>query len=308
MSMNSNHLKESVDLLVSTERAILNLLQKLPLHRPAQTPFNWRERALLVRRKRKEQREKYLAIISVFSADKNAILNDLEFTATLHFDGVRFAEALEELTDARKIRVRGKAGAESDIKFFTDAVADFAADPAVGKIDDIVDTHAPALFLKVVESRRRAETLSLATVYDALFDDYLSIVPSVKYKRVPLAKLSLGQKATVLIKIYLAQGENPIIIDSHDDHLDNEFIMEELVTALRQAKEHRQVIVVSNNGNVVINSDAEQVVIAARDDAGTINYESGSLENPSVRRRLLNVLEGGHTAFERRKNKYRIHY
>ena len=122
-----------------------------------------------------------------------------------------------------------------------------------------------------------------------------------------LLKLSLCQKATVLIKISLAQGENPIVIDSHDDHLDNEFIMEELVKALRRANENRQVIIVSNNGNVVVNSDAEQVIIACRDDLGEISYPSGSLENPQLRPKLLKVLEGGEKAFSCRQQKYRLH-
>jgi hypothetical protein len=54
------------------------------------------------------------------------------------------------------------------------------------------------------------------------------------YKKTALNRLSLGQKATVLIKIYLAQGSHPIVVDSHDDHLDNEFIMQELVGAIRR--------------------------------------------------------------------------
>jgi sulfur carrier protein ThiS len=116
----------------------------------------------------------------------------------------------------------------------------------------------------------------------------------------------MGQKATVLLKIYLAQGESPIIIDSHDDHLDNEFIMEELVKALRQAKQHRQIIIVSNNGNVVVNSDAEQVVVAHRDHLGEITYISGALENPALRDKLLAVLEGGEEAFGKRQQKYRL--
>jgi ABC-type cobalamin/Fe3+-siderophores transport system ATPase subunit len=132
-------------------------------------------------------------------------------------------------------------------------------------------------------------------------------MPSVKYKKVKLSKLSLGQKATVLIKIYLAQGENPIVIDSHDDHLDNESIMEELVKAIRQAKQNRQIIIVSNNGNVVVNSDAEQVIIASRSDQGEISYNSGSLENPALRSKLLGVLEGGEEAFSKRQQKYRLH-
>lgn len=120
-----------------------------------------------------------------------------------------------------------------------------------------------------------------------------------------MSKLSLGQKATVLIKIYLAQGHKPIIIDSHDDHLDNEFIMDELVKTLRQAKQFRQIILASNNGNVVVNSDAEQIVLATRVD-GEIRYDSGSLENPAIRDRAIVVLEGGTDAFRQRQRKYRL--
>ncbi len=109
----------------------------------------------------------------------------------------------------------------------------------------------------------------------------------------------------MLIKIYLAHGDKPIIIDSHDDHLDNEFIMDELVKAIRQAKSYRQIILVSNNGNVVINSDAEQIVIANRSN-GKITYISGAIENPTIRDRALKVLEGGPEAFQKRQQKYRL--
>ena len=61
----------------------------------------------------------------------------------------------------------------------------------------------------------------------------------------------------------------------------------------------------SNNGNVVINSDAEQLVIASR-DGGRISYISGSIENPAIRDRAVKVLEGGETAFRKRQLKYRI--
>jgi len=79
-----------------------------------------------------------------------------------------------------------------------------------------------------------------------------------------------------------------------------------LVKALRQAKQHRQVIIVSNNGNVVVNSDAEQVVVASRDNQGQISYVTGSLENPRIRLKLLSVLEGGEEAFSKRQQKYRL--
>lgn len=52
-------------------------------------------------------------------------------------------------------------------------------------------------------------------------------------------------------------------------------------------------ILVSNNGNLVVNSDAEQLVIAERDASGRISYQCGALENSVIRRRALEVLEGG---------------
>jgi ABC-type cobalamin/Fe3+-siderophores transport system ATPase subunit len=152
---------------------------------------------------------------------------------------------------------------------------------------------------------KHARNITTASLYRCLFSNYLAVRPALLYKRTPIGKLSLGQKATVLIKIYLAQGTNPILIDSHDEHLDNEFIMEELVDAIREAKRHRQVIFASNNGNVVINSDAEQVVIAQRID-GEVSYQSGSIEEPKTRQRALTVLEGGLIAFQRRQAKYGI--
>ncbi|MEX2117428.1 MAG: hypothetical protein WEB37_11120 [Bacteroidota bacterium] len=256
--------------------------------------------------KRLEQRDKYLGIIGAFSANKSDILNDLEFTAELVFDHGRFFETMSEVVDLRKIRIKGIDDTESDITFFSAAVADLVAAPTPEKVRTIATTGIDELLAKIVPNQKKAETLSRRTIYDAVFRDYLSVVPSVKYKKVRLSKLSLGQKATVLIKIYLAQGENPIVIDSHDDHLDNEFIMDELVKAVRQAKEHRQIMVVSNNGNVVVNSDAEQVVIAGRDDHGEISYLSGSLENQTLRPKLLAVLEGGEEAFTKRQQKYRL--
>ncbi|MFN0279191.1 MAG: hypothetical protein ACKVRN_11390 [Pyrinomonadaceae bacterium] len=246
-----------------------------------------------------------MAIIEAFAANKNDILNDLEFTAGLLFDEKRFTDTMSELVDLRKIKVQ-LSDEESDITFLQKAMQDFVTTPSEANTDNVAQVAINELLNVIVPNQKKAETISRLTVYDAIFADYLGVMPSVKYKKVKLNKLSLGQKATVLIKIYLAQGETPIVIDSHDDHLDNEFIMDELVKALRQAKQYRQIIIVSNNGNVVVNSDAEQVVIASRDEDGKISYLSGSIENPALRPRLLKVLEGGEEAFSKRRQKYRL--
>ncbi len=256
--------------------------------------------------KRLEQRKKYLEIIAKFSKNKSDILNDIEFVSELIFDRDRFIDTMAEIVDLRRIKIKTAVYEDSEITFFTDAMLDLARDPSEEKVKTIAGEKIEELLKMILQNQKRAESINRQTIYNLVFGDYLSVIPSVKYKKVKISKLSLGQKATVLIKIYLAQGENPILIDSHDDHLDNEFIMDELVKAIRQAKQHRQIILVSNNGNVVVNSDAEQVVIANRNDKGEISYVAGSLENQTLRQRILGVLEGGKEAFSKRQKKYRL--
>jgi hypothetical protein len=57
---------------------------------------------------------------------------------------------------------------------------------------------------------------------------------------------------------------------------------------------------------MVVNSDAEQLIIASRDGVGRISYISGSLENVVLRDKALTVLEGGKSAFIKRQQKYRL--
>jgi hypothetical protein len=79
--------------------------------------------------------------------------------------------------------------------------------------------------------------------------------------------------------------------------------MDELVKALRQAKKNRQVIIASNNANIVVNSDAEQLIVAEF-EKGVISYTSGSIENPQIKEKAIHILEGGRLAFENRERKY----
>jgi len=228
----------------------------------------------------------------------------LDFTPSLHFNSESFLTGLGDVLDNRQVEVAGYEGVESE---FTELLKLYGrvASGDSSAIDALVrETSRTSEEMKA--KIKKSQAISTGALYRCLYSTYFSIVPIVTYKKTALNRLSLGQKATVLLKIYLAQGTHPIVIDSHDDHLDNEFIMEELVGAIREAKTFRQVILASNNGNVVINSDAEQIIIAQR-DAGEICYLAGSMENPDIRERALKVLEGGESAFKKRQEKYRIH-
>ena len=248
------------------------------------------------------QKKKYEEIIGAFSAQKAEVLSDLNFGTKIHFDSSKFRQTAEDVMDNRKVTVASKEGKSMFDDLF--AIVNLILNGDENNIDNFV-VEVERLNKEYKNKLKSSQAITISDFYRFLYGNYLSVIPIVKYKNTPLSKLSLGQKATVLIKIYLAQGDKPIIIDSHDDHLDNEFIMDELVKAIRQAKNYRQVILASNNGNVVINSDAEQIIIANRND-GLISYISGSIENPVIRDRAVKVLEGGSDAFRQRQQKYRL--
>jgi len=250
-----------------------------------------------------DEKRHYDEIIIVFGKEKARILGDLEFQTRLHLDLSGLFETLEGLVDGRQVAVRSTPTVPSALKSLEDKYKQLAAEDTTAVEAVVHETVSLAGLL--AGFLKRSKALARAEIYDALFGRYLHVVPTVTYSGVGLRRLSLGQKATVLIKLYLAQGDHPIVIDSHDDYLDNAFIMSELVDAVRDARLRRQVILVSNNGNVVMNSDVDQLVIATARD-GELSYSSGSLENPRIRDLALRVLEGGEEAFRSRQQKYRM--
>lgn len=63
---------------------------------------------------------------------------------------------------------------------------------------------------------------------------------------------------------------------------------------------------VTHNPNLAIVSDAEQVIHVHidKEDGNRFSVVSGSIENPDVNKKIVNVLEGAMKAFNTRKCKY----
>lgn len=140
---------------------------------------------------------------------------------------------------------------------------------------------------------------------------YLNVRAEFEYKGKTVEKLSAGQRGTFYVCLKLATDAfgSPFVFDQPEDDLDNEFIMHSLVPLFKKTKQYRQVIIVTHNANLVVNCDAEQVIIAANNDE-VISYRSGALEygdhgaENSMRKAICDVLEGGRQAFEAREQKY----
>jgi ABC-type lipoprotein export system ATPase subunit len=136
-------------------------------------------------------------------------------------------------------------------------------------------------------------------------DLYLKVLARIKYDDKKPEDLSIGQRGTLYLCLKLATDSffDPIVIDQPEDDLDNDFIMKRLVPIFLTIKKYRQVIMVTHNANLVINADAEQVIVA-ENNLESLSYLSGSLENPTIRAKICDVLEGGREAFIKREQKY----
>ncbi|WP_139170268.1 AAA family ATPase [Chitinophaga terrae (ex Kim and Jung 2007)] len=115
---------------------------------------------------------------------------------------------------------------------------------------------------------------------------------------------SFGQRCTAALVILLLLGNNPIIIDEPEAHLDSMLISNYLVEVIKTRKNERQIIFATHNANFVINGDAELIHILEVDDHTNLTIiKSTTIENDATRDNLV-ALEGGHEAFQKREHRY----
>lgn len=145
--------------------------------------------------------------------------------------------------------------------------------------------------------------------------DHLDVQYGILYGGIDIRKLSPGTRGIVLLLLYLALDETddrPLIIDQPEENLDPKSVYDELVKLFIKAKDRRQVIMVTHNANLVINTDADQVIIANAEphpsnELPSITYVAGGLENASIRKAVCDILEGGELAFRERARRLRVH-
>ena len=122
----------------------------------------------------------------------------------------------------------------------------------------------------------------------------------------PLDQLSTGQQCTAILHLLLLENDDPLIMDQPEDNLDNAFIAERIVTQLRGAKTERQFLFATHNANIPVFGDAEWIGIFSSDGshAQMPAEAQGSIDVPTIRERVAEILEGGREAFSQRKEKY----
>jgi len=144
--------------------------------------------------------------------------------------------------------------------------------------------------------------------------EHISVRYEILYDGIDIRKLSPGTRGIVLLLLYLALDEaddRPLIIDQPEENLDPKSVFDELVSLFITAKTKRQVIMVTHNANLVINTDADQIIVAnaSPSEGGQLpsfTYTAGGLEDAEIRKVVCDILEGGEKAYRERARRLRV--
>lgn len=149
--------------------------------------------------------------------------------------------------------------------------------------------------------------------------DFFEADYALQYGGVDVSKLSAGMKGVVLLALHLDpkdQSRTPIVIDQPDANLDSRAVVDVLCPLIRRVKRERQVVIVTHNPNLVVNTDAELVIVAESDarepsKLPKMSYRWGALEGDDqngkpIKDTICEIMEGGAEAFLRRERRYAL--
>ena len=241
--------------------------------------------------------------------------NDLEFSVGVPFKKEAYVDKVLRLFDNRSTVLKETISIDnfSEDQYTEQLLRDF--------INKILD-----------EKLQPKKGNTQETAIRELCDDWFEIKYNVQMDNDTIDVMSPGKKALVLLKLLidLADSKCPILIDQPEDDLDNRSVFNDLIPFIKRKKKDRQIIIVTHNANVVLGSDAEEVIVANQQGSNVPNkryrfeYRSGAIENnqplyaadgeiesgilnsQGIQQHICDILEGGERAFELRKNKYHI--
>lgn len=258
--------------------------------------------------------ETYANVCTALATESDA-LGDISFEARTVFDKRSFTEHfVEKAVKVRTLNVCLNKSGPFEFEFNAATHISF------------LKTVGNALLQRKVELMKG---VALRVALEALFENRLMIDYQIEYKSDKIESMSPGKRALVVLKILLelSSDECPILLDQPDDDLDSRSVYRELVMYFKSKKRFRQIILVTHNPNLVIGSDADEVIVANQSGqepdrenvASRFEYLSGALEctfenaqvdgilhQQGIREHVCEILEGGSDAFLERERKYRL--
>ena len=290
----------------------------------------------LLRQREIERDEAYLEYFSALADDQRG-LQDLyapmreqietlgtevkfEVSAGYRVDYKPWLERANRFFDGRKPAATQKK--DEIERFVADTLASAWASGEREKVHEAIEKFR--IIIQPVDFLRTAATPSVKMVdlLDWIYStDHIETSYRIRYGGTALEHLSPGSRGIALLVLYLLMDEDdrrPLVIDQPEGNLDNSSIYRQLVPYIRKAKRERQIILVTHNPNLVVATDAEQIIVATAlrvesQSYPKISYRFGALEHAdssagelATRQAVCTLLEGGDRAFKEREGRYAI--
>lgn len=240
----------------------------------------------------RERNDALLSTYNAYKAETERInKNQTELRIEITFKGDR---------DGFKSQLKNdfKGTGVSDIKYqaICDAFTDYAA-----IIEDWIISNGYKLKSIVTPGEYVKMEDKLRNQYEELLGRQVENKVDIYYHGKLLRQHSIGQRASALILFILTQDDNDIIfIDQPEDDLDNKVIYDEVITAIAQKKPYMQFIFATHNANIPVLGDSERVLVVEFQET-KIDVTQGNIDLDSTHKQIVDIMEGGKEAFDKRQ-------
>ncbi len=264
--------------------------------------------------------------------DKEALgeKNQIEFFARIEFNVENFFNKADGIIDFNRTGryYRNRDLLFKEIKTISEMIELIEISDVYSLIAELYETFEKDKGKAIDIKKQLLGRKKKIDFYNWIFDvSDFSVTYSIKFQGTNIELLSPGKKGIVLLLMYLVldtESSIPLIIDQPEENLDNKSVYPYLINYFKTAKKRRQIIVITHNPNLVLNTDAEQIIVANFEAQPTtqkarIKYISGAIENSFVSEKAkipierqgikqhgIDILEGGPEAFGKREDRYEI--
>jgi len=256
--------------------------------------------------KKNTSRDSLILEIKKYTRERNEILREIfdkyEEEINLINDSqselqiaIKFKGNKDKFKNDIKARFKGTGISEAKALALSEKFSDF-----VSIISDCIVDDSKILRSILTENE-------VSKVYDKIKDNYSELLKEtcpdlveIYYHNKLLEQHSIGQRASALILFILTQEDNDlIIIDQPEDDLDNQIIYNEVISSIKRKKPSIQFIFATHNANIPVLGDSECVISTSYDDR--VNVSIGNIDSGKTHENIVDIMEGGKEAFEKRK-------
>lgn len=240
----------------------------------------------------RERNDALLATYNAYKAETERINhNQTELRIEITFKGDR-----EGFKSQMKNDFKGTGILDIKYQAICDAFTDYAAiieDWIIFDGNKLKSMVSPGEYVKLEDKLRNQ--------YEELLSRQVENKVDIYYHGKLLRQHSIGQRASALILFILTQDNNDVIfIDQPEDDLDNKVIYDEVITAIVQKKPYMQFIFATHNANIPVLGDSERVLVVEFKES-KIDVAQGNIDLDSTHKQIVDIMEGGKEAFDKRQ-------